>query len=316
MSRLAHQVVGAVNLGIVVLDMERRVVLWNQWMVQHSGLSAEAAIGAHFFTLFPELLGKRIEGAVTQALRDHFPSVLSQTLHKSPLPLFANPLAEEKGERLAQAVAVTPIDNKGGPPHCLIQISDVSVAVNREKLLRDQALELRSQTISDGLTGIANRRHFDVTIDKEVRRAKRAAANLSLLMIDIDCFKAYNDFYGHQQGDDCLITVARTLTAMLNRPTDLIARYGGEEFAVVLPETDAENGMLMAESMRKAVSQLNIPHENAGATRHVTVSIGITSQLLDKPVDVADLIGAADRALYVAKRCGRDRVIAQTPEIS
>ncbi len=315
MSRLAHHVVGAVNLGIVVLDAERRVVLWNHWMEQHSGLTSEVVVGTNFFALLPELVGKRLEGAVTQALRDHFPSVLSQTLHKSPLPLFATPLAVERGERLAQAVAVTPIDIKGAPPHCLIQVSDVSVAVNREKLLRDQALELRSQTISDGLTGIANRRHFDVMIDKEVRRAKRAASPLTLLMIDIDCFKAYNDFYGHQQGDDCLINVAKTLSSMLNRPTDLIARYGGEEFAVVLPDTDAERGLLMAESMRKAISLLQIAHENAGATRHITVSIGIASQVLDNPVDVPALIGAADRALYVAKRCGRDRVVAQTPEV-
>jgi diguanylate cyclase (GGDEF)-like protein/PAS domain S-box-containing protein len=314
MSRLAHHVVGAVNLGIVVLDAERRIVLWNHWMEQHSGLSSEKAVGSNFFVLLPELAGKRIEGAVTQALRDHFPSVLSQTLHKSPLPLFATPLTTERGERLAQAVAVTPIDIKGAAPHCLIQVTDVSVAVNREKLLRDQALELRSQTISDGLTGIANRRHFDVTIDKEVRRAKRAASPLTLLMIDIDCFKAYNDFYGHQQGDDCLINVAKTLSSMLNRPTDLIARYGGEEFAVVLPDTDGERGQLMAESMRKAISGLQIPHENAGATRVITVSIGIASQVLDSPVDVPALIRAADRALYVAKRCGRDRVVAQTPE--
>ncbi|MGZ8316938.1 MAG: diguanylate cyclase [Telluria sp.] len=150
------------------------------------------------------------------------------------MPLYLDAAARASGERMQQAVAVTPIDVAGAPRHCLIQVSDVSFAVHRERLLRDQALELRLQSYSDGLTGIANRRHFDVAMDKELRRVKRAGSPLSLLMIDIDCFKAYNDHFDHQQGDDTLVKVARALAAMVHRPLDLIARYGGEEFAVIL----------------------------------------------------------------------------------
>jgi diguanylate cyclase (GGDEF)-like protein/PAS domain S-box-containing protein len=306
---MLESVLAAANIGMVVLDAERQVVLWNRWMAQHSGLAAEQVLGRDFFDVFPDLNNKRIEAAVTQALRG-FPSVLSQTLHKAPFPLFAH----AGGPRMQQAVAVTPVDVAGSARHCLIQISDVSAAVNRERLLRVQALELRSQTFSDGLTGIANRRHFDVAIEKELRRAKRAATPLSLLMIDIDHFKAYNDHYGHQQGDDTLIRVAAALQAMVQRPMDLIARYGGEEFSVILPELDEAHALALAEHMRERVRALAIPHEFTGsADPFVTISIGIATQTVDHPTEVSSLIGAADRALYDAKHAGRNRVSVQQP---
>ncbi|MGZ3182441.1 MAG: diguanylate cyclase [Telluria sp.] len=306
---MLESVLAAANIGMVVLDSERQVVLWNRWMAQHSGLTAEQVLGRDFFDVFPDLNNKRIEAAVMQALRG-FPSVLSQTLHKAPFPLFAH----AGGPRMQQAVAVTPVDVAGAARHCLIQISDVSAAVNRERLLRVQALELRSQTFSDGLTGIANRRHFDVAIEKEIRRAKRAATPLSLLMIDIDHFKSYNDHYGHQQGDDTLIRVAAALQAMVQRPMDLIARYGGEEFSVILPELDEAHALALAEHMRERVRALAIPHEFTGSSDpFVTVSIGIATQTVDHPTEVSTLIGAADRALYDAKHAGRNRVSVQRP---
>ena len=310
---MLDSVLGAVNLGAVVLDHERHVVLWNRWMAQHSGLAAEAVLGQDFFALLPELRNKRIDSAVQQALRDNFPAVLSQTLHKAPLPLFANAGARAAGERMQQAVAVTPLDVAGQARHCLIQVTDVSVAVTRERLLRDQALELRSQTFSDGLTGIANRRHFDVAMEKEIRRAKRAGTPLSLLMIDIDFFKAYNDHYGHQQGDDTLVRVARALAEMLERPLDLIARYGGEEFAAILPEMDANQSLQMAEAMRARIAELAMEHSGGAPSGQVTISIGIATRTADSAAEVPALIGAADRALYMAKRAGRDRVVTQLP---
>ena len=305
---MLESVLCAMNMGTVVLDAERRVQVWNCWMAQHSGHVAEAMIGRDFFSVFPDLRGKRIEGAVTQALRDNFPSVLSQTLHKAPFALYASAAARAADERMQQTVAVTPLPVAGAQRLCLIQITDVSVAVTRERLLRDQALELRSQTFSDGLTGIANRRHFDVAMEKEIRRAKRAGTPLSLLMIDIDAFKAYNDHYGHQQGDDTLIKVAAGLAQLLQRPLDLIARYGGEEFAVILPEIDAAQGVAMAEAMRLAVASMHIPHAQAGHAEHVTVSIGMATHEAGHAGENCDLVGAAYRALYTAKHAGRNRV--------
>jgi diguanylate cyclase (GGDEF)-like protein len=310
---MLDSVFGVIDLGAVVLDHQRRVVLWNRWMSRHSGQAAGMVVGRDFFAVFPELRGKRLDSAVLQALRDNFPAVLSQTLHKAPIPLFANHAARASGVRIQQAVAVTPLEVAGAARHCLIQVSDVSAAVHRERLLRDQALELRSQTFSDGLTGIANRRHFDQAMEKEQRRAKRSSIALTMLMIDIDFFKAYNDHYGHQQGDDTLIRVAGALAAMLQRPQDLIARYGGEEFVVILPDMDSDSGARVAESLRQRIAQLAIPHAGAPGTPHVTISVGVATQAPHKPVDVAALIGAADRALYTAKRRGRDQVVVENP---
>lgn len=309
---LLESVLSAANLGAIVLDSERRIVLWNRWMECHSGCPASALLGTDFFTLFPDLLQQRVGSAIGQALRDNFPSLLSQTLNKAPFALYAN--AALRGERMQQAVAITPIDVAGAARHCLIQINDVSNAVGREKLLRDQTLVLRTETFLDGLTGVANRRHFDMAMEKELRRAKRVGSALSLLMIDIDSFKPYNDHYGHQQGDACLIEVAATLAAMLQRPGDLLARYGGEEFAAILPETDAAHALQLAEAIRARIDALNIHHAHAGAIQHITVCIGIATQNIPHPVDSGALIGAADRALYLAKHAGRNCVMAQGPD--
>ncbi|MDC8759239.1 diguanylate cyclase [Janthinobacterium fluminis] len=306
----------AVDLGVVALDDARRVVLWNLWMERHAGLAAGTVMGQDFLTLYPELRRRRIDAAITLALRDNFPSLLSQTLNKAPFALYATAAAAARNERMQQAVAVTPLEVAGAPRHCLIQVHDVSMAVGREKLLREQTMVLRSQTFADGLTGIANRRHFDVAMEKEWRRARRNGSALSLLMIDIDHFKAYNDHYGHQRGDECLIQVAAALATLLQRPSDLLARYGGEEFAVILPETEGGAALGMAETMRAGVCGLGVPHaHNDGADPHITVSIGIATMdgAAAAGADAAALIGAADRALYVAKRAGRNRVAAQPP---
>ncbi|HEY1042959.1 MAG TPA: diguanylate cyclase [Telluria sp.] len=306
---MLESLLDAASLGIVALDCEQRVVLWNRWMAEHANLPAQHVLGKPFFSVFDKLENARLEEAVRQALRG-FPSVLSQTLHKAPLPLFARP----GGRRIQQAVAVTPVELEGASRHCLIQVSDVTAAVTREQLLREQALELRTQTFSDGLTGVYNRRYFDQAIEKEVRRAKRSSMPLSLLMIDIDFFKSYNDHYGHQLGDDTLLKVAGTLSDCLLRKDDLVARYGGEEFAVVLPETGKAQALQMAETLRARVALLNVPHAYADAKPYVTVSIGLATRRGEGTLEAAALIRAADRALYEAKHAGRDRVIALTSE--
>ena len=172
---------------------------------------------------------------------------------------------------------------------------------------------LRRLSSQDGLTGIANRRQFDEVLDLEWRRAHRAEAPISLLMIDIDHFKAFNDAHGHQRGDDYLKAVAAALRDGLNRPGDVVARYGGEEFVVILPATDDAGANACAERLRSSVLALEIPHDRPGAPLSATVSIGVATAFPREGSSSATLIAAADEALYRAKSEGRNRVrIAQT----
>jgi diguanylate cyclase (GGDEF)-like protein len=162
----------------------------------------------------------------------------------------------------------------------------------------------------DGLTGIANRRQFDATLEAEWRRSARTQAPLSLLMIDVDCFKGYNDRCGHLAGDECLRRVAGALAGQPRRPADLVARYGGEEFVVVLPETPAEGALQVAESMRGAVQALGLAHPCSLAGPQVTVSIGAATRIPVTGQSPSSLVTYADKALYRAKRGGRNRVEA------
>lgn len=162
----------------------------------------------------------------------------------------------------------------------------------------------------DGLTGIANRRSFDETLKKEWHRAMRTTTHIAVLMLDIDFFKLYNDQYGHQGGDDCLIKVAETLSATTHRETDLLARYGGEEFSAILPDTDMNGAVTVAEEMRQAIKALRIEHAKSKVSDCISISVGVSAVIPRKGIDPEILMAAADQALYKAKEEGRDRVIA------
>jgi diguanylate cyclase (GGDEF)-like protein len=161
----------------------------------------------------------------------------------------------------------------------------------------------------DALTGLSNRRHFDEMIVQEFRRARRHERPVTVIMIDVDCFKAFNDLYGHPAGDDCLRRVAAAIRNSLRRPADHAARYGGEEIVVLLPETDPHGACIIAERIREAVVMERIAH---AASPHgvVTISAGVATRLPLDDFDTAALLEAADRALYRAKRSGRNRVAA------
>ncbi|HEY5611223.1 MAG TPA: diguanylate cyclase [Thermoanaerobaculia bacterium] len=173
--------------------------------------------------------------------------------------------------------------------------------------LESANLRLQELSASDALTGIANRRGFDSAIDAEWRRAYRSGSEIALMMIDIDHFKAYNDWYGHQTGDACLKKVAQTLAAGLHRAGDFVARYGGEEFVAILSGTDVRNSAELAERLRRSVQDLAIAHEASITADVVTISIGVASAL-PRESSLASLVATADRALYVAKREGRNCV--------
>lgn len=175
--------------------------------------------------------------------------------------------------------------------------------------LEESNRELQRLSSLDGLTGIANRRQFDVSLDQEWQRALRNCGQLSLVMVDIDYFKLYNDTYGHQLGDECLQSVARSLDRVVHRPCDLVTRYGGEEFAVILPETTPEGAMQVAEKMQQAIYHLNIEHEASKVSDRITLSIGIATASPRGIGHHEDLLKSADSALYEAKNEGRDRIV-------
>jgi diguanylate cyclase (GGDEF)-like protein len=189
----------------------------------------------------------------------------------------------------------------------VITVRDITTRKQLELELQIANRELRLLAHLDGLTKIANRRCFDESLQQMWQRMGRLSQPLSLLMLDVDYFKCYNDVYGHQHGDNCLTQIAQTMQKVVSRPGDLVARYGGEEFAVILPETSENGAFKVAEAIRKAVLALAIPHEASDTAAYVTVSIGITSLIPVTDFSPDYLIDLADQALYSAKHQGRNR---------
>jgi len=182
-----------------------------------------------------------------------------------------------------------------------------ALRVSQQQLLETN-LVLQRLMNSDGLTGLSNRRHFDEYLELEWRRAMRDQAQLSLLMIDVDFFKTYNDSFGHVEGDEALRKVAAAIREASSRPSDLPARYGGEEFALVLPNTSPGGARLVAEKLRMAVEALKIPHIAPAEGASLTISIGLSTMTPVQGTDCRQLIMAADKGLYTAKNNGRNQV--------
>ena len=183
----------------------------------------------------------------------------------------------------------------------------------KERKIVEQTLQEVNQKLErlvniDGLTGVSNRRHFDDYLAREWRRLKREQKPLSLILCDVDHFKLYNDSYGHLQGDDCLRQVAQTIAQVINRPADLVARYGGEEFAIILPNTDFSGSHEVAKKVQQAIRALKLPHNLSKTSPFVTISMGISSQIPQQDQALENLIRFTDKALYMAKDQGRDRI--------
>lgn len=183
----------------------------------------------------------------------------------------------------------------------------VRARVKTHLTLKFQSDLLRQLVFLDGLTGVFNRRYFDQQLAIEWARSARNEMPLSLILVDVDFFKFYNDRYGHQAGDDTLRAIATTLKSCLRRPADLVARYGGEEFACVLPETSYEDAMSLCLEMERQVRAKAIPHESSSVDKIVTISLGLATKETGTVGEVQGLIGLADNLLYQAKHTGRGR---------
>jgi diguanylate cyclase (GGDEF)-like protein len=184
----------------------------------------------------------------------------------------------------------------------------VRARVKTHLTLKFQSDLLRQLVFLDGLTGVFNRRYFDQQIATEWSRASRNQSPLSLILLDVDFFKRFNDHYGHQAGDDVLRLVSNALKTCLRRPADLVARYGGEEFGCILPETSYEDALLIANELERKVRELAIANASSSVDGVITVSVGLATRSGNADGDVGALIGLADSLLYQSKRTGRGRV--------
>ena len=218
-------------------------------------------------------------------------------------------------QNLADRAALT-ITNSQLYARNLVQAQDLREAnLDLERRVEERTRELgqandrlQRMAMEDGLTRLANRRHFDTVLDTEIRRAQRSGGTLSLLLGDVDFFKRFNDTYGHLAGDGCLQAVGEVMRQLFRRAEELPARYGGEEFAVILPGSSLEQAMLSAEALRKAVEDRAIEHSHSDAAPVVTISLGLVSTIVTAQTTPAWFISQADEGLYRSKAAGRNRV--------
>ena len=204
------------------------------------------------------------------------------------------------------------------PPHqknsSIVSFFDITVRKKAQTALQEAHEKLRMLADIDELTQIGNRRRFDEQLNREWNRLKREGQPLSLIMSDVDCFKLYNDTYGHQKGDKCLRAIARAISKQVKRSIDQVARYGGEEFAIILPNTNSHGAVQVAEAINQSVEQLKIPNSASTVSDHITLSLGVSTLIPKNGRTPDELVAYADRALYEAKRQGRNRSVFSHPE--
>ncbi|MCL1926610.1 MAG: diguanylate cyclase [Syntrophorhabdaceae bacterium] len=290
-----NNVLNALNLGIVILDSEYNVRLWNDWMATHSHRNAEEMIGRSIFDIYPNLNKPVFLRSFKSVFTFGNFYFFSQKLHGYLFPIPITSSFQTSFELMQQSCTICPMREGDGPQvtHLCITVQDVT-----------EMAELVETNQRDFLTGTYNRRFLFNRLKEEFERHRRYKRPMSLLIIDIDHFKLVNDTYGHQCGDFVLKSVCDTIQSALRR-VDILARYGGEEFCCILPETPFENSHLVAERIRSQVEATLFEYN--GNFIKVTVSIGIP-----KPAEPTDsletLLKNADSALYEAKAFGRNRV--------
>jgi len=297
----AHQLMEMLAIPVFVLDMSSRVMIWNRACERLTGVAASEVIGTseHWRSFFEEqrptladLLIQERGGEVAQLHPRQCGSAHLSAESWCDMP--------RGGRRRYLAADASPIHDERGKLSAVVQtLRDMT----EEKLAQ---IALEQLATRDGLTGLANRRCFDETLHAEWARALRQRQPLSLLMVDVDNFKAYNDANGHLGGDECLKRIAIAVSSEM-RANDLVARYGGEEFAVILPNQSLKGAATVAERIRTRVEQLQLPNRMAPGER-VTVSIGAATALASPENSAGDLLAIADAALYRAKHMGRNRI--------
>jgi two-component system, cell cycle response regulator len=299
-----HQILDSIDAGIAFVDAELRYKFVNQFYEVRFSRNRETMLGKYVW----EVIGSEAYVAVK--------GYIDRVLQGEPQS-FEFGMTYLNGQQVYLSSCLTPAfnTNKEIVGYYLF-VFDITQRRHLEQSLQAANAELEQLVILDGLTQIANRRKFDDYLAQEWQRAVRSQQPLSLIMFDIDAFKRYNDFYGHQTGDICLFKIAQSVQASVHRSTDLVARYGGEEFAVVLPDTNLPGAIAIAEQIQQAVKALAIPHACSDVSPIVSISLGITTLVPTTTGSPQQLIVSADRALYIAKQQGRDRYAVDVEIVS
>lgn len=295
-----RQVLDVIPSSVFVKDPEGRLIMANQACGKIHGVPVQEILGKREDEFNPNLSKATIDQWVegnrqVMATGQPFQEI-------SYIPLKAD------GEARYYQTVISPLIDVNNQAQGVVGNSvDITELKQLEEELRQINLELERLATLDGLTQVPNRRRFDAYLTAEWLRSQREQHPLALIMFDVDYFKLFNDFYGHQKGDDCLIKVAQTAQLGIRRPADLLARYGGEEFAVILPNTDVDGAIAVAEQIQRRVHALQFPHEKSLIGDRVTISLGIACLIPQRHQSSHILVELADQALYQAKEQGRDR---------
>jgi diguanylate cyclase (GGDEF)-like protein/PAS domain S-box-containing protein len=294
-----RQIFNASSDGIWVVDLDFNVTRINIVLQQMTGLEEDEAVGRKCFELFDCGICNTEDCTLRQVKKGR------QRVEKDI------EWQSEDGEKEYYICTGTPYTDLYGDISGVVEnFKNITIRKHAEQALNLANDELQRQANRDSLTQIPNRRMFSETIAKEWARLIRDDKPLSVIMCDIDFFKLFNDGYGHQAGDVCLQKVAKAIEGAVKRPADLVARYGGEEFIALLPDTDIDGAIAVAEHIRQAVCDLEIAHETSKIHDHVTVSVGVASVQPCEALSYEYLIKEADDRLYYAKEQGRNRVVS------
>lgn len=289
-----QQILDSVDAGIAFVDAEKRYQFVNRFYEVRFNQSRENMLGKYVWEVVGSKTYAAVEGHIDRALKGEPQS-------------FEFEITYLNGQSAYLKSCLTPAFNthKQIIGYYLF-VFDITERHHLEQSLQAANAELEQLVALDSLTQVANRRKFDEYLEQEWRRSIRSQQPLSLIMFDIDSFKRYNDYYGHQAGDVCLVKIAQAVQATVQRAADLVARYGGEEFAVILPDTSLLGAIVITEQIQQVIRALEIPHACSDASPIVSISLGITSLVPTINGSSKQLIASADRALYVAKQQGRN----------
>ncbi|MDT8383993.1 MAG: diguanylate cyclase [Gammaproteobacteria bacterium] len=312
LSTLLNFIVERANVGIFVINREREIVLWNQFMEINSEHKADTVIGRNLFEAFPELPQKWLDRKIENVfILKNFS--FSSWEQRPYLFRFAHNRPVTGGvDCMRQDCTLMPVKDDAGEVQficfTLLDVTDTSIYQSK---LQETTEKLRELSNKDGLTKLFNRRYIEETISHEYDRARRYGNPFSVILTDIDFFKKVNDTYGHLAGDAVLRVVSGRLSEAL-RDTDVLGRYGGEEFIIALPETDIEGAVVVAERLRKAIA--SAPIEAEGEMLSITISLGVT-ELRDTTAAYPQLIAEADLGLYKSKENGRNCTTRYHPDV-